>query len=222
MYMLNMLSTKYVNGAALGKIAILSSKETKQEKKGLYGNMKLLSEREWQGCSDRVGFYSLLIDVRKGSMLSVTHVYITYEEMRATAINTLSPQRTAMTVDSQYWRIIALYMYLNMMVMCRYQCFVRDVTISFPPEASYDEGAFKPFMKKRGNGPSSFLLLRLRNSWIFSTIKLQRERNRVEPAKKISLIKCRYMRTFRKSIGAKIKEEAKFIEGKVVEIQIDH
>ncbi|GKB39927.1 hypothetical protein Tco_0884869, partial [Tanacetum coccineum] len=75
-----------------------SSKETKQEKKGLYGNMKLLSEREWQGCSDRVGFYSLLIDVRKGSMLSVTHVYITYEEMRATAINTLSPQRTTMTV----------------------------------------------------------------------------------------------------------------------------
>nr|GEV73776.1 protein root UVB sensitive 2, chloroplastic-like [Tanacetum cinerariifolium] len=135
--------------------------------------MATVAARAMRLCSDPVGFYSLSIDMVVGSMLSITHVYITYEEMRAAAINTLNPQRTAMIVadflkvDNQYWRIIALYMYLNMMVMCRYQIHMTKAL-----------------------GPSSFLLLRLRNSWILSTIKLQRERNRVEPAKKISLIKC--------------------------------
>ncbi|GJT66426.1 retrotransposon protein, putative, ty1-copia subclass [Tanacetum coccineum] len=33
---------------------------------------------------------------------------------------------------------------------------------------------------------------------------------------------CRYMKSFRNSIGVKLKEEAEFIEGEVVEIQIDH
>ncbi|GKC98902.1 RuvB-like protein 2, partial [Tanacetum coccineum] len=36
------------------------------------------------------------------------------------------------------------------------------------------------------------------------------------------LLKGRYMKTFRKSIGVRIKEEAGFIKGEVVEIQIDH
>lgn len=34
-----------------------------------------------------------------GSMLSIIHVYSTYEEMRAAPINTLNPQRTAMIVE---------------------------------------------------------------------------------------------------------------------------
>ncbi|GJV82736.1 ribonuclease H-like domain-containing protein [Tanacetum coccineum] len=35
-------------------------------------------------------------------------------------------------------------------------------------------------------------------------------------------LKHMYMKSFRKSIGVKLKEEADFIEGEVVEIQIDH
>lgn len=34
-----------------------------------------------------------------GSLLSVIHVYSTYEEMRAAPINTLNPQRTAMIIE---------------------------------------------------------------------------------------------------------------------------
>ncbi|GKA76352.1 U11/U12 small nuclear ribonucleoprotein 48 kDa protein [Tanacetum coccineum] len=38
----------------------------------------------------------------------------------------------------------------------------------------------------------------------------------------IQELESRYMKSLRKSIGVKLKEEAEFIEGEVVEIQIDH
>ncbi|GJZ80152.1 hypothetical protein Tco_0644989, partial [Tanacetum coccineum] len=42
------------------------------------------------------------------------------------------------------------------------------------PEASHDEGAFKPFTNKRGNDPSSFLLLRPRKFWYITFVFMLR------------------------------------------------
>lgn len=50
-----------------------------------------------------------------GPLLSVVHVYCVIEEMRATPVNTLNPQRTAMLV-ADFIKVCLTFLYLGVYV----------------------------------------------------------------------------------------------------------
>lgn len=62
-----------------------------------------------------------LLQLVVGPLLSIVHVYCVIEEMRATPVNTLNPQRTAMLVAdfikvglNSVWGRMCIYIYFSL------------------------------------------------------------------------------------------------------------